>query len=97
MEVRCSGEGCEVLAAMPIVGGGFLCVGRMSKPTDHGLPKVNDLALCFQQGGKRDMWHFNGADIRLIRGLLAKAMRADEGGQDAIHNAGPAEDTRPNR
>lgn len=87
----CPDKGCERLAWKPLVIG-FLCIGRMPEPTDHVASGVNDLRLCFKQKAVLSSWHINGRDMRIMRGLLDKAISKTEGGDNAVHKGDPAQE-----
>lgn len=86
-------KNCKPLAALPLIEG-FMCVGRMAKPTDHVTPKVNDLQLCCVLNQERhwwQRWHINEDDIVAFMGLLVRALEADDKErEDALRNEGPA-------
>jgi len=83
----CPDKTCRKLARKPLVIG-FMCVGRLSTPTGHVIPGVNDLCFCFKQRACLNRWHMNRADIGMLAKLLDKAMKndaEDNREQSAIH------------
>ena len=91
---HCPDKKCRPLAVMPLVDG-FICVGKLAKPTDHVVKAANDLGLCYQQEGRRHQWHINDYDIVMFYDLLTRAMQADQEERDALRKKGPEGDGRP--
>ena len=79
-------SGCDRLAARPLVVG-FMCVGRLKRPTDHVFRGVNDLAFCFKQNGRLNRWHLNRGDFAVLRHLMSKAEKRLEA-DHAVHKTG---------
>ena len=91
---HCPDETCQVLTVRPPVDG-FICIGKLAKPTDHIVKGVNSLSLCFKQGmGLRSQWHLNRNDLIVFHDLIIKAIQeeAEHGKSSISRSPGCGED-----